>query len=341
MAQSSPQRIKIENEDQVYALIEKLKQNAINTDGLSVDFDGWPRLTMHLHGESFDSTITPPLMKAFLELQNGLYRSYAIAKYNSPKITNLTKEEKDALEIKVKVQPGSSIFSVDMQQLLEKLCHDLVGKMDPSSVIMTVLGAGLIWAGHSAWKSYLDHRTQIRQSEIKNEEQRSLIEHLKFAQEKETERAKILADIVVQTPRLQTISNYAEDAKNQLLKRSISADKIEIYDTELNSDVAEELVKNARTKSSDIRLDGMYRILSVDSSNPEEFKVRLRSVDSMDEFSAKVQDRTLDRKYLEALQYGEWSRKPVKLQINAKLLNEEIKHALVIKAEITQVISDI
>ena len=323
----------ITSEDQVYQVIESLINKTITLDGTTLKFSGWPTLTMHLQGGGFDSTITPPLMKAFLELQSGLYRSYAIARYNSPKITTLSKEEKDALEIKVKVQPGSSIFSVDMQQLLEKLCHDLVGKMDAASIVILVLGAGLVWAGQSVYKTYLDNRAQIRQSEIKSEEQRALIDSIKFSQEQETSRAKIMAGLIVDNPRLHTISNYAEEAKTQLIRRSSEADTIELFGTEIDSDSASELVRNARNKSEDVRLDGMYRILSVDSSNPEEFKVKLKSLDSRDEFLAKVQDRTLERKYLEALQQGEWSRKAVKLQINAKELNGEIKNALVIKAE--------
>lgn len=328
-----PEKIKITSEDQVYELIESLKEKKFSIEGKELEFSGWPTLTMHLQGAGFDSTITPSLMKAFLDLQSGLYRSYAIARYNSPKITILSKEEKEALEIKVKVQPGSSIFSVDMQQLLEKLCHDLVGKMDPTQIIILVLGAGLIWAGQSVFKKYLDDRAQTRQAEIKSEEQRSLIEHLKFSQEQETERAKVMASIIQESPRLHTISNYAEAAKAELIKRSASADTLEIFGTELDTEVASELVKNSRNKSEDIRLDGMYRILNVDSSNPEAFKVKLKSLDSGDEFLARVQDRTLEKRHLDALQKGEWLRKAVKLQINAKLLNEEIKHALVINAE--------
>lgn len=333
MPDQIPEKIKITSEDQVYQLLDSLIEKKISIDGKTIEFSGWPTLTMHLQGADFDSTITPSLMKAFLELQSGLYRSYSIARYNSPKITTLSKEEKEALEIKVKVQPGSSIFSIDMQQLLEKLCHDLVGKMDPTSIVILVLGSGLIWAGQSVFKKYLDDRAQTRQAEVKSEEQRALIEHLKFSQEQETERAKVMASLIQENPRLHTISNYAEEAKAELIKRSASADTLELLGTELDTEIATELVKNARSKSEDIRLDGMYRILNVDSSNPEEFKVKLKSLESGDEFNAKVQDRTLERRHLEALQRGEWSRTAVKVQINAKLLNEEIKNAIVIKAE--------
>lgn len=330
---SEPQSvITIRSEDDAYGLLQKLVDKSINIGDRQLSFEGWPTLTLRLQGQDYQSTITPPVMKAFLELQLGIYRSYATAKYNSPH-KRLTNEEKSALEIRVKVEPGSSIFSIDMQQLLERLCHELVGKMDPTTIVISVLGAGVIWGGVSSYKSYLDHRTQVRQTEIKSEENRVLIEQLKFGQEQETQRAKVLADALGQNARLQTIANISEDTKASLIKRSSGADIIEIQGVELTGQVAEELVKNARRKSEELRLDGLYRILNVDSSNPEEFKVKIRCQSSGDEFVAKVQDRTLERLHLEALKNGEWSRKAVKLQINAKLLDDAIKDAVVIKAE--------
>lgn len=80
-------------------------------------------------------------------------------------------------------------------------------------------------------------------------------------------------------------------------------------------------------------MDGQYRILSVDSSNPDEFKVKLRCLRSKTEFVAKVQDKTMEGRHIEALKNGEWTRSPVKLQINAKDLEGSIKDAVVIKAE--------
>ncbi|ATG74331.1 hypothetical protein AN401_11065 [Zobellella denitrificans] len=63
----------------------------------------------------------------------------------------------------------------------------------------------------------------------------------------------------------------------------------------------------------------------------------MKSLDSGDVFIAKVQDNTLERRYLDALQEGEWRRQPVRLRINARQLKGDIKSALVIRAELAEI----
>ncbi|MCU8221219.1 hypothetical protein M2H05_22500, partial [Vibrio vulnificus] len=293
----------------------------------------WPTFTMRVVGEGYDATITPALMKGFLELQSAIYRSYAIARYNTPKATKLSQYERDLLTIKIKVEQGSSLFGIDFQEILENLAGELVGKMDAKTIVITVLGFAALYFADSSYKNYLDSRVQTRVQEVQSEEKKAMFEHMKFAQEQETERAKIMASLVASQPRLQTISNFSDDAKAELIKRGGNGDLLEVQGIEIDGESATELMKNARKKSNAILLDGQYRILFVDSSNPESFKVKLRSIDSKDEFMAVVEDTTLDHKFLLALQKGEWSRKPIKLHIDAKESNGEIRAAKVTYAE--------
>jgi len=313
----------------------------MDVEGQSIRFEGWPQLTIHLKGSGFDSTITPPLMKAFIELQSNLYRSYAIARYNTPKVTVLNAQEKEALQIRVKVEAGSSLFSVNLQDLLENLGKELIGKMDAKSILMMVLGVAAIWGGQSAYSSYLNNRVEIRKIESQSEEKQLLLkaqeirlEEHKVSEQAETERMQTMAALIKAQPKMDTIKAYADDTRTELFKRSSDADEVEIQGMRMDGETAAELVKNARSKSEEIRLDGMYRILNVDSSNPDEFKVRIRSQESGDEFIAKVQDGTMDRRYLDAIQNGEWSRRPVRLQINAKSVKDEIKNAVVMRATV-------
>lgn len=329
----------IRSENDAYELLQQLLENDVDVDAYDLRFDGWPRLTVHLKGEGFQSTITPPLMSAFLELQRNIYKSYAIARYNTPKVTALNALEKEALQIVVKVEPGSSLFSVDLDGLLEKWGKDLIDKMDAKTLLKMVIAVAAIWAGKSAYSDYLAQRVEIRQIEAKKEEQQLLIEQQKLRMEErerddaqETKRMEMLTELLQQQPKLHTIKAYADDSRTELFKRSATADEVEIQGMKMDGETAAELVKNARNKSEEVRLDGMYRILNVDSSNPDEFKVKVRSQESGDEFIAKVQDGTLDRRHLDALQRGEWSRRPVRLQINAKSIKDEIRSAVVMQA---------
>lgn len=327
------QPIKISSEDDAFELLFAVREGAIDIDGLEYKFEGWPRFSVRLQGDAYNSSITPSIMKAFLELQANIYRSYALTKYNSPNVRLLTAAERSELEIIVKVEQGSSILGVDLQAVLEKVSGDLVGKMDTKHIVLTVLGIALVWGGASSYKAYLDSRVQIRQIESKSEEQKALIEHLKFSNEQETERLKLIKEIVDENPSVANVAALADDTRAEVLKRSKDANTVEVQGVELTGVEADELSKNARRKSEEIRLDGQYRILSVDSSNPDEFKVKLRCLRSGVEFTARVQDRTLDGKHIEALKNGEWMRAPVRLNINAKDLDGQIKDAVVINAQ--------
>lgn len=325
--------IAIQSEEQLFEVLKELDNDILQIDGVKLRFDGWPTFSLRVVGDGYDATITPALMQGFLELQSAIYRSYAMARYNTPNATKLTRHERKLLTIRVKVEQGSSLFGIDFQEILENLAGELVGKMDAKSIVVTVLGFAALYFADSSYKNYLDSRVQTRIQEVQSEEKREMLEQMKFAQEQETERAKIMASIISQNPRLKTISNFSEDAKSELIKRGGDADQLEIQGIVIDGDSASELMKNARQKSKAILLDGHYRILFVDSSNPESFKVKLRSIDSKDEFMAVVEDTTLDRKFLLALQQGEWSRSPIKLHIDAREVKGDIRQAKVTYAE--------
>ncbi len=324
----------IRNEDDAYALLQRITSKDIGGEKLDIEFDGWPSLYVRLKGEQFESTITPTVMKAFIELQAGIYRAYATATYGSPNAVRLTKSEREMLEIVVKVGPGSSIFTIDFQEMLEKLCGDLIGKMDGTQTLIAIICFALLYFGNSAYKNRLQTRKDIRSEEIKSEEQKALLDNMRFAQEQETERARIIASLAAENPRVHTINELAQNTQAELLKRASTADSIEIQDIQLTGRQAEELARNARKPVIDIRLDGLYRILSVDSTDPDGFKVKVKSRANGDEFIAIVQDETLDRAYKQALQRGEWQKKPVELIINAKqrTADDSIYAAKIIKA---------
>lgn len=329
--------LSITSEDEAFALLKGLIDKSISLPNELVTFNGWPKMSIRLQGENFKSSLTPDLMKAFIELQSNIYRSYALTKYNSPNVRSLTQEERKQLEIVVTVSEGSSILDVDLQGVLEKMAVEMVGKMEPTHLVVTILGIGLVWAGHSAYNKYLDSRVQIRQTEVKSEEQRAMIEHLKFSSEQETERTRLITNLAAENSKVANVAALADDTRAELLKRGSKADTFEMQGVTISGGIADELSKNARRKSEEIRLDGEYRILSVDSSNPDEFKVKLRCLSSKTEFIAKVQDKTMEQRHIEALKSGEWSREPVSMHINAKSMDGIIRDAVVIDAKFKKV----
>lgn len=295
-------------------------------------FEDWPGLQLRLTGDRFDQTISPTVMKGFLELQRGLRRAYAISRYGDP-TKKLTKEERDGLEFDVKVGPGSSTFEIDVQALLESFFETVGGRMEPDQIFYLMMTVAVLFFGKSAYATYLDDRKSSRELEAKSKEQKQLIEHLKFSSEQETERARIISELVRRYPQIDNIDRTAFDARTALIKASAQADQVEVQGLSIDGQAALELTKNARSRSEDVRFDGQFRILKVDTSRADRFRVTVRAISDDLQIDADVQDSTLTPGAKTILQRGEWDRKPVALKINAKELNSTIHQAIIISVD--------
>lgn len=324
----------ITSEDDAYLVLERIKQNEFqDLPDFSVKFDGWPRLDLTIKGEGYNSAITPTIMVGLIEFQKAIYKSYAISKYGTDNIQRLTKEEKSELEIRVTVEKGSSILGIDFQSIAEKFAGNLVTKMTGTELVVVVVGLSVLFFGHSAYRYFLDNRLQVRKEELQTEEQRNSLETLKFASEQETQRTKLIVELAQGNRELQLIREQAFIAQTEMVKSFKDTETAEMSGAKISGELATDLVKNARRPSVDLRLDGIYRVLVVDSSDPTQFRIKVRNVDTQDEFSASVQDDTIAHKYKTAIQEAEWSRSNIKLLINAKDVGGEIRNAVVIIAE--------
>lgn len=324
--------IVIRSEEDAYAVLELAKDNNLGPFG-SLIFDGWPTLSIYLQGEKFHQSITPTVMRGLLEFQRGIYQSYAAAKYNQP-TKRLSDEEKKALEIRVDVKNGSSDFGINFQELAIKLVEQLGGKMDPVHVLITVVSIAVLYFGSSAYKSFLEHRKDVRSKEVSDDTQRKTLEALQFTSAQETQRMKIIAELARQDHRVDNIGRIAYDAHSEVVKTLAAGDKAAIEGIPIEPEVAESLTRNARRRSAEVRLDGTYRLIKLDWSDPMKFKVKVFNTETGLQLDADVQDDSLTGRYKEALREAEWSRAPVALRINARLVGDsEYRDAVVIAAE--------
>lgn len=321
------EKLIIKNEGDAFEAIERFLAGGGFPGG--VELEGWPKLKIRLVGPKFHSSLTPTVMKSFLDLQNLVYKSYAIAQYDTEDTRKLSKEERDELEIEVKVEEGSAIFEIDLQEVLMKFAAKAGETMPPELMVATILGLGVLWAGKTSYTAYLNYRKDIRAAEAKTEEQREVLSSVEAMSKQETARLEILTRLLVSQPKLEHVSRQAYDAKTEMLRGFSTAEEVTVSDVVVPQDVAQELVTNARRKATEKRLDGYYRITRVDSSNPDEFKVKVRRHKTLEEFEAVVEDTSLTAEKKEVLQYAEWERTTVFLSINAKEFDGDIKQAVV------------
>ncbi len=319
----------ITTEEQAYALIENYLSGYSLPENIS--FDGWPNLTFKLEGENFNQSLTPSVMKGFIEMQSQINKSYALAKYGIPDPRKLTKEEREELEIKVTVEKGSSVLNVDIDGFLTKLAQELVGKMSPQEIMVTVISAALIWGGVSIFRRYLDNRKEVRLAEINKDGDKEHLRTMQTMSLEETKRTEIITRLMEQKPLVDNMDRMSYDAKNEMVKSFVRADKAVIDGVTIDSEMARELTTNARRRSTEMRIDGVYRIEEVNNTDPESFKVKVRNVRNDQRLTCIVQDVFLDESgHKAALQNAEWERKLVHLTINVSHIEGVIKSATIL-----------
>jgi hypothetical protein len=325
-----PQIITLKSDDDAFDLIEKINSGELDTDQIELKFEGWPRVNLHIVGEKYHNSITPSMMKAFIELQKGIHRAYAIAQYGTYNTNKLTDEEKKKLELAIGVEDGSSNFDINLQEILEKGFGKAVAKMSSRELIFLILGLGTLYAGATGFNYYLEDRKDARATEVKSEQQQAQLDAMKFMSEEETKRMKIIQKLAQQHPAIDNVKRHAYDTTTEIFKRASTADTISIGDTEITGADAQLLTRNAKRKSEDIRMDGDYRLLEVVSSLSDGFKVKVKNIDTGIVFWSRVQDSVLTESNKQILQDAEWGKYPVTLKINAKDLSGAISQALVI-----------
>lgn len=326
-----PHEYTVGSESEAFDLLDRIRTGELDFDDLRVKFDGWPVFEMHLAGPKYHSTITPSMMKAFIEFQKGIYRAYAYAKYSTYNVNKLTDDEKRQLEIAIQVGEGCSRFDVDLQELLNNFFSKAVDKMSSRELVVLVIMLAALYAGDSAYKAYLEERKNIRAEEVRREEQRDHLEAMQFMSEQETERMRIMAEFAREYPSVENAQRHAHDTATEMFKRAGgTADTIKLDGVELTGADAQLLTRNAQRKSSQVRLDGLYRLWEVNSSFASDFKVKVRNISTGSIFWAKLEGYTLTEANRAALQNAEWGKYPINLRINATDLSGEIRNAIVV-----------
>lgn len=322
----------VRSEAEAYALLDRALNGKVGPWS-DLRLEGWPQLTIYLKGEKFDQTITPTVMKSLLEYQRLIYRAYASAKYDNES-KRLTDTEKEALEIMVKVEGGSTKLDIDVNALAVEFVKQMGARMDSTHILIVLITFLTLYFGSSALKTFLDNRKEVRLKELTDETQRETLEALKFSSAQETKRTELLTQAITQLPsKLRAVEELSHDAKIELVKAVSEAETGSIGSVPIDGRTAMTLVQNARRTSEEVRLDGRYRLLKLDWSDPSRFRVKVFNTVTRAELDAEVQDDTLTGEYRKLLQDAEWSRSPVLLQINARQVGQEFRGAVIIKVE--------
>lgn len=322
--------VRIKNEEEAWEILQLLVGGKVKIQELGdLQLKNWPKITIRV--QEGESVITPSMMEGFIELQKAILRSHAQVTYGDDDLRRVSESDKEALEFRVRVSKGSSNYEIDLQKLLETLGHGLIDKMDPLHIVIILVAMGVLFAGGSYLKTILQHKLERRRLEIQSQEKLDQLKNLQFMTQQETERQKILVDVVKKVPEVRVIRDQAETGRTALLESLSTVPSAKFDGVGIDGATADELTKSSRRKSEEERITGIFRVLRVDTTSPEGFRVRLQNTKTEEEMTAIVPDALMYEKQCKDIEAAEWSKGRVKVVIEATRRGEEIIDAKIVE----------
>jgi hypothetical protein len=323
----------VKTEEDAWELLRRSLEGQLTLDDApQVDFEGWPFLSVHLPGTPIEGSISPTMMVAFLELQKAVNRAYLLVSSNTADLRALTDQERERLEMRVTVAKGSSDYAAELSKIVERIGTEAVAKMTSTDIVITVLGVALIIGGVYAFKAWLNSKAEQRKSEADEAGTAALIELQKETLNTGTEHLKLLADALKRQPLLDDIEAVTEPARSQMVKSIGEEGGGTAYGVSLSSDAAREISSQKRQQSEHVRLAGHYRVVKVDTSSPDGFRVTLADDAKGTEIVASMQDALVSEDHKQAIQNAEWRKMPVYVELSAKKLRNRFVDAIVLNA---------
>ena len=192
--------IVIKSEEDIYKHIAAYVKNNEALKDVNLSFEHEATLKIRIHGDKFDGSMTPTVMRAFIEIQRGIYRSYAIAKYGTPEVRRLNDRERADLEMSVRIEKGSSVFEAEMSKIFLQLSDKIINKMPPEYILAIVFFSILTYAGGSVARTFI-----VKRAETKQYKEGQITQRVLSAEE--TKRHEIMASLVRKHPVLENIQN--------------------------------------------------------------------------------------------------------------------------------------
>lgn len=311
----------IRSADEAWSLFEAAIQGEELPENLKLHFEGWPTYQLHFDGQDWDRSVPTRVMAPLIELQRDIHRSYARIKYNSTSLHKLNKEERDSLELVVKVEPGSSNFLTPISGPLNDLATAAIGKMSPHDIVITVLGLALIYGGVEIAKSWIAQRQQA----IDSDNRVSL-------SKEESERLRIFA-AAMQRDIVSSAKSEFESTQSDIFKTLKPGDEITTGGVVLPSSEARQIAQTERARSEDIDIRGTFRVLANDASKGAGFRIKVVRISDNLTLTAEVPIE-LSQEQKNLIQRAEWSKGAVlvDLHITASQLRDTIRDAVVYSA---------
>lgn len=311
-----PDNIVIRSEDEAWTVLENALNGALD-QGVRVSFEGWPVFKLTLEGKEFSGALPTRIMPPILALQKEIHRTYCQAHYGTDNVHKLSPKEKEMLELRVELKPGSTNVITDMGDALSKVIQG--AHMTGPEAIILVLGSVAMVATVVGWKMWLTHRERVH-------DQNTTV----AMSAEETRRLEIVTRAMNDRPELQQKQQAISEVQNSLSRQLKPDDQIKIEGFEIiDGSRAAEIVPKPKEKSKPVRIDGEFIINEVKFPRTldEQYRFAVTRVSDHLTLNVTADHEKLTMNQISILKEGGFGLRKVIMAINAAELRGQINKA--------------
>jgi hypothetical protein len=314
-----PEKLVITSEAQAWEVLEQAMSVGIPND-LVLEFNGWPSFQMGVNGKDWHSTVPTRVMTPLLDVQKDINRAYANVRYGESNIRRLKDEERDELEVVVKVREGSSLYDAELWKQFSTIAEAAVGRMDGTQTVITVLGLALLVSAPVMYKSWLASRQKEKE-----------LEHQLQMSQEETKRLEMFGAAMNRQPMLAAAQEDVQATHNRFLKVTKPGDVLAVRGQSVRAEEASVLMQPERERAQDIVIEGIFVVLGNRTDKSEGFRITVKRLSDQLTVNADVPVE-LPYQQQQIIQEAEWKKTKVFLSINASILRDSISQANVVTA---------
>lgn len=307
------QTLKISNEDDAYIILKQALNDEL-PDNVKISFEGWPVLDLKIKGEDFNATIPSRILQPLIELQREVNKIYCRSRYNSEATQRLTDEERDALELIIQVNQGSTELFSQMGKIFNETIEK--SNMNGKQVATILIAVAFFYTSHSAWKEWLIHKEKIHSQELSAS-----------LSDKETERLKLFTEAVnSNNDALKAIEGF-DLFRSSLAKKLKPSDEIHVsHEKIISGEQAQTIVYSPAVETEIIRISGKFTITNIGfpSTFGEPYKLHVKRINDGLVLTVEASHANISEPQIEIITNAGFGIKVVNLQINAQKKNGEI-----------------
>jgi hypothetical protein len=322
----------IRSEADAWAVLEAAVSGETSLDAAHLRFEGWPVWSLDAKGHDWQSTVPTRIMPPLLDVQKDINRAFAGIRYGDANLRRLRDDERDELEVVVKVEKGSSLFTADLSDQLIKIAEAAIGRMNGVEALIAVLSIGLMITSPVMYKAWLNHRIKEKELQSRAELDSKNIEARIQQSQEETRRMEIMRDAMTRQPALRSVEADVQITANRFLKATRPGDRFETKGVPVTAEEAHEIAQPEREHSRVLDIQGDFAIIGNRTDKGDGFRITVRRQSDQLQFVADVMG-DLPPNDKQAIQDAEWTKSLVTLSIEAEMLREKISRASVISAK--------